>query len=476
MRTECGHERSTPRTCPGSTSAGRCATTRPGCPASVTSSSRPELQAVTWPCASTASTARPRRRRSCVARWRWRSTTMRRRAPRRDGSADGARAGCSLYAASATTRSRTARSFAGTGGPTYRVWAPTAKTVTLLTWAATASGDAPMSAAKRTAMIARNADGSWSVTAGAKNARYVYEVVVYARSTGKIETVRVTDPYSVALSLNSTRSVAANLKDVGLPAQRLWATTKQPGLRSIRRTPQSTSCTCATSRSPTPRVPTEQRGSYLAFNTATARACSTSRRCAAAGLNTIHLLPTFDIASIQEDPAKQSTPQCDLGEHARRTARSSRRASTRSAATTPSTGATTPGIGWRRRAAYASTPAAADGGKRVAEFRAMVGGAPPGRAAGGPRPGVQPHPHVGAGGHQRAGQGRAGLLPAARTRRGDGRDLDVLPEHRHGAPAGAAGHGRRRCDVGARLQDRRLPVRPDGSPLARPTCSRSARL
>jgi hypothetical protein len=213
----------------------------------------------------------------------------------------------SLYAASATTRSYGAV-FAGTGGPTYRVWAPTAKKVTLLTWPATASGDAPISAAKRTAMI-RATDGSWSVKAGAKNARYVYEVVVYARSTGKIETVRVTDPYSVALTLNSTRSVAVNLKD---PAFRpaLWATTKQPGLARFADTSIYELHVRDFSISDT-SVPTEQRGSYLAF-AGNGKGMQHLKALRSAGLNTIHLLPTFDIASIQEDPAKQSTPQCDL--------------------------------------------------------------------------------------------------------------------------------------------------------------------
>jgi|JI10StandDraft_1071094.scaffolds.fasta_scaffold06400_2 pullulanase-type alpha-1,6-glucosidase len=274
----------------------------------------------------------------------------------------------SLYAASATTRSYGAV-FAGTGGPTYRVWAPTAKKVTLLTWPATASGDAPISAAKRTAMI-RATDGSWSVKAGAKNARYVYEVVVYARSTGKIETVRVTDPYSVALTLNSTRSVAVNLKD---PAFRpaLWATTKQPGLARFADTSIYELHVRDFSISDT-SVPTEQRGSYLAF-AGNGKGMQHLKALRSAGLNTIHLLPTFDIASIQEDPAKQSTPQCDL-------ASMPPDSEEQQACIDAIRGNDAFNWGydpWHWMApegSYASTPAAADGGKRVAEFRAMVGG------------------------------------------------------------------------------------------------------
>ncbi len=59
------------------------------------------------------------------------------------------------------------------------------------------------------------ASGTWSV-AGAKSLKgdeYLWEVVVYAPTTGAIETNSVTDPYSVALTTNSTRSVAIDLDD-----------------------------------------------------------------------------------------------------------------------------------------------------------------------------------------------------------------------------------------------------------------------
>ena len=36
------------------------------------------------------------------------------------------------------------------------------------------------------------------------------------------------------------------------------------------------------------------------------------RELARAGLNTLHLLPAYDIATIEEDRAKQQTPHCDL--------------------------------------------------------------------------------------------------------------------------------------------------------------------
>ena len=59
------------------------------------------------------------------------------------------------------------------------------------------------------------ASGTWTVKGKAdlKGDEYLWEVVVYAPTTGAIETNAVTDPYSVALTENSERSVAVDLAD-----------------------------------------------------------------------------------------------------------------------------------------------------------------------------------------------------------------------------------------------------------------------
>jgi pullulanase-type alpha-1,6-glucosidase len=60
-----------------------------------------------------------------------------------------------------------------------------------------------------------------------------------------------------------------------------------------------------------PTVPAAHRGTYLAFADE-GNGTKHLRELAQAGLNTVHLLPTFDIASIPEDPATQQKPACDL--------------------------------------------------------------------------------------------------------------------------------------------------------------------
>ncbi len=62
-------------------------------------------------------------------------------------------------------------------------------------------------------------------------------------------------------------------------------------------------------------MPADHRGSYLAFNDTAGNGYQHLKALAEAGLNTVHLLPTFDIASIEEDPAKQQTPDCDLASY-----------------------------------------------------------------------------------------------------------------------------------------------------------------
>ncbi|SDO56410.1 alpha-1,6-glucosidases, pullulanase-type [Pedococcus dokdonensis] len=272
-----------------------------------------------------------------------------------------------LYAASASQRAYGV-TFGGRS-PTYRVWAPTAQKVDLLTWPAGAAGNAPVSSATRT-HLTRASDGSWSGSVGAKNARYLYEVTVYVPSTGKVQTTQVTDPYSVALTLDSTRSVAVDLKDPAYQPS-TWRTAKAPALaKDVDSTIYELHVRDFSVNDPT--VSAQNRGSYLAF-AENGNGTKHLKALAAAGLNTVHLLPTFDIASIPEDPADQQSPACDL--------KSSAPDSEEQQACIDAIRAKD-AFNWgydpwhwmAPEGSYASTPAKADGGARVAEFRTMVGG------------------------------------------------------------------------------------------------------
>lgn len=188
------------------------------------------------------------------------------------------------------------------GRPAYRLWAPTAQQVTLV-------GET------QRIPMRRSGDGSWSAdgTSAWKNKPYRYEVKVFAPSTGKIETNLVTDPYSVALTTDSTWSVAADLDDpAGKPA--LWRNTASPKLaQRVDSTIYELHVRDFSVNDTS--VPAAHRGTYLAFADE-GNGTKHLRALAKAGLNTVHLLPTFDIASIPEDPAKQQQPACDLKSYA----------------------------------------------------------------------------------------------------------------------------------------------------------------
>ncbi len=176
--------------------------------------------------------------------------------------------------------------------PTLSVWAPTAQSVQALVTLNGQIKTVPMKAGDK---------GSWSVTGDAtwKNAPYRYQVTVYAPTTGKIETNVVTDPYSTGLTKGGQQSLVTDLNDAAQkPAG--WDTLKKPPLNSVGDLNfyelhlRDFSVDDAS-------VPAAERGTYLAFTERASDGMKHLRALADAGLKAVHLLPTFDIASIPKD-------------------------------------------------------------------------------------------------------------------------------------------------------------------------------
>lgn len=247
--------------------------------------------------------------------------------------------------------------------PTFRLWAPTAQSATLLTWDAGATG----TPARHEATFDADA-GTWSVAgkSGLKGDEYQWEVVVYAPSTDAIETNAVTDPYSLALTENSVRSVAIDLDDkTWMPKQ--WRKAKAPVIDDpVDRTIYELHIRDFSITDET--VPAEERGTYLAFTRKSAGTAQL-KQLADAGMNTVHLLPSFDIATIEEDRAAQATPDCDLASFGP--------ASTEQQACVEAV-ADTDGFNWGYDPFHFTVPEGSyavdpDGGARVGEFRSMVG-------------------------------------------------------------------------------------------------------
>lgn len=181
--------------------------------------------------------------------------------------------------------------------PSLSLWAPTAKTVSLLLF------DSPADSAPAASLPMQREPGCgvWSLRGEPawSGKFYLYQVEVYVPSTGKIEKNLVTDPYSLALSVNSQKSQIANLADPALQPSG-WESTPIPPLAApedivvyelhIRDFSASDAS-----------VPENLRGTYLAFTAQNSNGMKRLRALAAAGLTHIHLLPAFDIASVNED-------------------------------------------------------------------------------------------------------------------------------------------------------------------------------
>ena len=186
--------------------------------------------------------------------------------------------------------------------PTVSVWAPTAKRVRLLLFD-DAAADTP---AQTITMKATN--GVWSVTGEPtwRNSYYLYEVRVLVPSTGLVEVNVVTDPYALSLSANSTRSQIVDLNDPALmPAK--WKSYNKPPLQA----PEDITLYELHLRDFSAfdaSVPQAARGTYLAFTDVESDGMQHLASLADAGLSHVHLLPTFDIATIDEDKATWVSP------------------------------------------------------------------------------------------------------------------------------------------------------------------------
>ena len=187
-------------------------------------------------------------------------------------------------------------------GPTWRgrtprlaVWAPTAKDVELVL-------------GERRLAMRRGRDGVWRIEGRPswRNAEYAYAVSVYVPD--EVVTNVVTDPYSLGLTLNSQRSLLVDLDDdkphgwdrLRKPplAQPVDSTIYELHVRDFSITDET--------------VPARDRGTFRAFTHPQSDGMRHLRRLAESGMNTLHLLPSNDIATIEEDRSQQQEPSCDL--------------------------------------------------------------------------------------------------------------------------------------------------------------------
>ncbi len=185
--------------------------------------------------------------------------------------------------------------------PMFRVWAPTAQVVRLYIYE---SCNAP----QPTHVLAMtDENGVWTSPGRPEwdGMYYLYEVAVYMYQTGSTELNLVTDPYSRGLSMNSTRTLIVNLDD---PATKPdgWDTLAKPALDAPEDIVLYELHVRDFSASD-PTVPDELVGTFKAF-TAESNGAAHLRGLSEAGVTHVHLLPPFDIATINENKTEWEFP------------------------------------------------------------------------------------------------------------------------------------------------------------------------
>ena len=192
--------------------------------------------------------------------------------------------------------------------PSVAVWAPTAKEVQLHVFELPDDEEA----STVVAMNREVSSGVWQVSGEPnwKDKYYLFEVTVYTPSAQDIITNLVTDPYSVSLSTNSAKSQFIDLNDAVLKSNG-WDTLEKPTLESFNDIVLYELHMRDFSVGDE-NMPAEHRGTYLAFTHPDSNGVTHLLELAEAGVTHLHLLPTFDIATIDEDKSTWQEPAADL--------------------------------------------------------------------------------------------------------------------------------------------------------------------
>ena len=190
----------------------------------------------------------------------------------------------------------------GRGVTHFRLWAPTARAVSLCLFDSATAPTAQLLPLKRDART-----GVWSADAGRdlSGHAYTYLVDVFVRGTGLVRN-RVTDPYALSLNADSQRTWIGSLDRAELKP-RFWDRTQRPEVigRAKRNKLANTDLVIYELHVRDfsigdNTVPAAQRGKYLAFTQPGSAGMKHLRALAAAGVTDVHLLPVFDIASVPE--------------------------------------------------------------------------------------------------------------------------------------------------------------------------------
>jgi pullulanase len=181
------------------------------------------------------------------------------------------------------------------GKPVLKVWAPTARSVSVVM-----EGQVHPMRRGKSGVWEKAGDSSW------KNKSYLYEVEVFTPATGRLERQQVTDPYSLALTENSKASFVLDPKDPAwMPAG--WEGHSRPALEARTDAVLYELHVREFSRFDE-TVPADLRGTFRGFTVEGSQGDRHLRELAEAGITHIHLLPVSDFATVEENSRFRRDP------------------------------------------------------------------------------------------------------------------------------------------------------------------------
>src|SRR6201981_2126944 len=176
-----------------------------------------------------------------------------------------------------------------------KVWAPTAQSVSLLLFdhASDTAPSATIPMQENNGVWVANGTSDW------KGKYYLYSLNVWVPADAAVDTNATSDPYSIDIALNGAKS---RITDLDSPQTKPpgWGQTASPPLRSFSDMSlyelhiRDFSVNDLT-------VPAAHRGTYEAFADRNSAGMRHLAALARSGLRAVHILPSFHIASINED-------------------------------------------------------------------------------------------------------------------------------------------------------------------------------
>ncbi|KGJ90405.1 pullulanase-type alpha-1,6-glucosidase [Colwellia psychrerythraea] len=186
-------------------------------------------------------------------------------------------------------------------GVSFKLWAPTAQSVSVQLF----DDDLQAISAGNLKMVEDTNTGVWQALSDehAKYVYYKYQLDVYHPASKKIESLSVTDPYSLSLSVNSEYSQVVDLNDA-ITQPENWLNQQIPTVNNVEDNVFYETHIRDFSSNEQQLSNAKFKGKYKAFSEQKSDGIKHLKALQAAGLNNIHLLPTFDIATVNEDESK----------------------------------------------------------------------------------------------------------------------------------------------------------------------------